>query len=731
MARHYGHLKLEELDATSSDMPRGIRVTEVFIPPSVRECEQYLPRAMELPKELQRRLREQGTLDGTELEDAELARLLRTYLDQSLQPMLEVLADPSQRKLVVLGDPGSGKSLLLQYLVLAWAEANDLHLGDAPLPLLIELRDYASRRAKGEVNGILDYLSRAESLRCRLDPEALEHWLRHHRTQMLFDGLDEVFDPELRQEVTTSIHRFADDYPAAQIVVSSRLIGFRHERWRQEGFRPFMLQELDQEQTDLFLRRWHQLAYDDHSKGEHKRASLLQAIRQSPAIQQLAGNPLLLTLMAILNRSQELPRDRGELYSQCARLLLHQWKTEQAFEASPELAQAQLDGKDKLGLMKRIASTVQAGTDGAAGNLVNLIEESQLERTLSEGLQGMPGLRPARAARALIEQLRGRNFMLCFMGGGNYAFVHRTFLEYFCAEAIVDRFQVEQTLTLDALKTEIFGHWPDETWHEVLRLVAGRLAPRFVKEILDWLLQQQDPDQSCNHIFLAARCVGEVRNRGELGNTEESVMKCTRDLTKLELGSPSTSSMSIMEDIGQSKDVLQQAVKLVAEVWKDNKETLPWLTKCAQSNQNEDVRYRAVIMLVNGWEEDPGTKTIIKQRAQSDEGIDVRLLALSLLSLWADDPKILKIWEDRAQSDDEDFVRWIAVSLLAEFLKDKSDILPILKELAQSDEADLVRKRAIERLAQDWKDDPEIQAFLQGLSSGSELQASSPLAEGE
>lgn len=28
MARHNGHLKLEELDATSSDMPRGIRVTE-------------------------------------------------------------------------------------------------------------------------------------------------------------------------------------------------------------------------------------------------------------------------------------------------------------------------------------------------------------------------------------------------------------------------------------------------------------------------------------------------------------------------------------------------------------------------------------------------------------------------------------------------------------------------------------------------------------------------------
>jgi hypothetical protein len=530
MAKYYGHLNLEELDATSSDMPRGIRVTEVFIPPTVRECEQFLPRAMELPKELQRRLREQEALDGSELQEEELASLLRTYLDQSPQPMLELLADPSQRKLVVLGDPGSGKSLLLQYLVLAWAEANDLLLGEAPLPLLIELRDFASRRAKGEVNGFLDYLGRAESLRWRLDPEALDYWLRHNRSQVLLDGLDEVFDLKLRQEVTTAIHRFADDYPDAQIVVSSRLIGFQHERWRREGFHPYMLQELDQEQTVLFLQRWHQLAYDDGRKGERKRASLLQAIQQSPAIQQLAGNPLLLTLMAILNRSQELPRDRSELYSQCARLLLHQWKTELAFEATPELAQAQLDGKDKLGLMKRIAWTLQAGADGAAGNLTNLIEENQLERTLSEGLAGIPGLRPERAARALIEQLRGRNFMLCFMGGGNYAFVHRTFLEYFCAEAIVDRFQVEQELTLDALKTEIFGHWPDETWHEVLRLVAGRLAPKFVKEILDWLLLQPDQNQTCNHIFFAARCVGEVRNRGELGSTEGRVRQCTKDL---------------------------------------------------------------------------------------------------------------------------------------------------------------------------------------------------------
>jgi predicted NACHT family NTPase len=582
---------------------------------------------------------------------------------------------------------------------LAWAEAYDPLLGDAPLPLLIELRDYASRRAKGEVSGFLDYLGRAESRRWRLDPVALDYWLRHNRTQVLLDGLDEVFDHQLRQEVTTAIHRFADDYPDAQIVVSSRLIGFQHERWRQEGFRPFMLQELDKEQRDLFLRRWHQLAYEDESKGERKRASLLQAIQQSPAIQQLAGNPLLLTLMAILNRSQELPRDRSELYSQCARLLLHQWKTELAFEATPELAKAQLDGKDKLGLMKRIAWTLQAGADGDVGNLVNLIEENQLERTLSEGLEGIPGLRPDRAARALIEQLRGRNFMLCFMGGGNYAFVHRTFLEYFCAEAIVDRFHVEQELTLDALKTEIFGHWPDETWHEVLRLVAGRLAAKFVKEILDWLLQQPDPNQSCKHIFLAARCVGEVRNRGELGIAEDYVKQATMDLCGLSLGDSATfMSIDMREDsffpvVRQSRPVALQATRLVADVWKDDPETLPWIKEQAKSNQNGAVRISAAQVLVEGWKEDPDTLKILKEHAQSHYSVMPRVNAVVCLAYWwRDNPATLKLLKECAQSD-VSVLRNCVAWFLGGYSKADTGALAILKELAQSDEDDNVRKK--------------------------------------
>ena len=50
------------------------------------------------------------------------------------------------------------------------------------------------------------------------------------------------------------------------------------------------------------------------------------------------------------------------------------------------------------------------------------------------------------AARALVEQLRTRNFILCYLGADSYAFVHRTFLEYFCAADIVHQFNVAKTI---------------------------------------------------------------------------------------------------------------------------------------------------------------------------------------------------------------------------------------------------------------------------------------------
>src|ERR1700676_1305808 len=60
-----------------------------------------------------------------------------------------------------------------------------------------------------------------------------------------------------------------------------------------------MLQDLDDAQIEDFLARWHRGASEEARQGDTKRELLARAIVDSAAIRQLAGNPLLLTMMAI------------------------------------------------------------------------------------------------------------------------------------------------------------------------------------------------------------------------------------------------------------------------------------------------------------------------------------------------------------------------------------------------------------------------------------------------
>ncbi|NJR32792.1 MAG: hypothetical protein HC778_08315 [Chamaesiphon sp. CSU_1_12] len=121
---------------------------------------------------------------------------------------------------------------------------------------------------------------------------------------------------------------------------------------------------------------------------ERKQARLEKAIRESKAIQELAGNPLLLTMMAILNRHQELPRDRSKLYEKASEVLLHQWDVETKLLEDPKLQDLRisLDYRDKQAMLRKIAHFMQSSTKGLAGNIISAAD---LETILTEHLRGL------------------------------------------------------------------------------------------------------------------------------------------------------------------------------------------------------------------------------------------------------------------------------------------------------------------------------------------------------
>ncbi|MEH2245064.1 HEAT repeat domain-containing protein [Nostoc sp.] len=710
----YSNLNLDSLDTSTYDYRDKLKVWDIFIAQNVREIHQVIPRIHELPKEHLRKLRETNELEA-EVELEELERYKRVYLEQPKRSVVDIVNEQQTYKyIVILGDPGSGKSTLLKYLALNWARSSLNNSFSLPIPVLIELRTYMRRREDKECDNFLEFFHKCSGAISHLNQHQLHEQLKSGKALVMFDGLDEVFDPAQREDVIIDIHRFTNEYRDVQVIVTSRVIGYKPQRLRDAEFHHFILQDLEPEQIQDFIYRWHELTFLDTADKVRKRERLQIGIDTSQSIAELAGNPLLLTMMAILNRNQELPRDRAELYYQASRVLLHQWDVERALQEDKRLDPKTIDYKDKQAMLRQVAYHMQTGDKGLAGNLISA---GDLEKILTDYLKSLEVSQARELARVMINQLRTRNFILCFLGADYYAFVHRTFLEYFCAWEFVWQFEKERSITIEDLNTEVFGkHWQDETWHEVLLLIAGMIDVKFVGEILDYLMVQDGEEKKFINLFLAAGCLAEVRNRSVIVSTANKLLDKLKDLTKYDLWYY-YESYDDEEETELVQEIRTQAVATVATIWKDNSDTLHWL-KDRASADDENVRYAAIEALVSNFKDDPDTRSFLKNCATADDDENVRYAAIeALVSNFKDDPDTRSFLKDRASADDDENVRYAAIEALVSNFKDDPDTRSFVKDCATANNEWDVRGAAIQALASNFKDYPDTRSILKEITT--------------
>ena len=593
----YGNLKLESLDSSGYIYDKELKIYQIFIPQNVKECQEYLPQVYELPKDLQRQLKEQGELEK-EISQEELERYKRAYTSQQIRSVLEVIADNKDKYVVILGDPGSGKSTLLQYLAVEWAKLPPKELPSHPITLLIELRTYIQDFARQQCQNFLEFIHKGSGWVCHLNQNELDKRLKRGEVRILFDGLDEVFDPQQRSNVIAQIHSFTQTYPQVKVIVTSRIIGYKPQQLRDAEFHHFMLQDLEPEQIEDFLQKWHDLTYNEATESQKKQdrqQRITKAIKESQAIQQLAVNPLLLTMMAILNRNQDLPRDRAKLYERSSELLLYQWDVEGKLLEDPELKSVDIDYQDKQAMLRDVAHYMQATEKGLAGNLIS---QKDLEKVLIKYLKTIDVNSARKVARLMIDQLHTRNFILCDIGSNYYAFVHRTFLEYFCAWSYIWQLEA-QTLSIEQIKTEVFGnHWQDESWHEVLRLIAGMiLNPENVGRIIAYLMEQDGESANFANLFLAADCLAEVRNSSALANYSELLLNRFKNIlnnVKIDRKIKNKSALLIANRLKPDSEAISllyqnDYISELAIISLNNEEALSTLKQFVEPRNNPDI----------------------------------------------------------------------------------------------------------------------------------------------
>ncbi|HEU4326134.1 MAG TPA: hypothetical protein VFS21_23540, partial [Roseiflexaceae bacterium] len=444
-------------------------------------------------------------------QNRQLADLLRRL--QAPRTAIELIRHTPA--LVLLGDPGSGKTTVLRHLALGFALARleaggpeaaplDAELawrGALPLPIQVQLRRFGDELhgSTADAGPLLAHLERTlSSDRHEALAQHLVARLEAGSVLILCDGLDEVPDDLCRAWAAQAVALFQSRFPRSRIVLTSRIYAYRGACELPPPFQVVTLQGLEPAAQDDFIERWYRAALiqSEHSPTEQvavttaKARDLAGALARRPRLREIGANPLLLTMMALVHLHRlRLPQQRAALYEECLHLLLEQW--EQRRVDGPAGLAATLgipEQTNRLALIQPIAYQLQ----------VHGREEARQAELRDWLLPRFLDLQPTpEAARALIGRflgfLEGRSGLLIARDiQDRYAFPHRTLQEYLVARELIYQ-------GMPAATAEVLRHRHDTAWREVILLVVGHLVvsgqPHEARE-LGWKLLKVDREGS-------------------------------------------------------------------------------------------------------------------------------------------------------------------------------------------------------------------------------------------
>ena len=458
--RHY-YLSLKGM-GVSDRVPLKLNLLDLYVPLKAR---------LELPEgeTWQRNL----SLAGRQPTDEEQS----LHLSESL-PVLNILKEHSG--VIVLGDPGAGKTTFLKYLALrlARAEGEQIGLGDW-LPILLPIAAFANALQSRDVpldEFIAEYFT-GIGADLPIGP-MLSEALKAGRALILLDGLDEVRDLNLRNTV---VERVTDFYAfhrrnGNKFVLTSRIVGYRSVRPSAEGLAECTLVDFDDGEIEDFVSRWTH-AIEKQAQGstavaladaEADRRELLDAIHENEGVRRLASTPLLLTILALMKRQGvSLPERRVQLYDQYVTTLLSTWN--RARSLSGRAPGRDLDEIQTVRVLAPLALWMHEVSPG-----VGLVNREDLRRKLEEIFAERGEHSPQTAARQFLQDVRDHAALLLERGPGEFGFIHLTFEEYLAAVAIALSGQGNSKPITDLLAP----HIGEQAWHEVTLLTIGYLGIR-------------------------------------------------------------------------------------------------------------------------------------------------------------------------------------------------------------------------------------------------------------
>ncbi len=404
--------------------------------------------------------------------------------DKSLEISLpDAFKQGEKRKrkgLVILGDPGSGKTTHLKRILLYCLRKSPEELGlpSDMIPVFLPLRELKNLKQGLDafIQDQLDtpHLNTKKGFGKRL--------LDNGNLLFLLDGLDEVADIGHRELVAEWIINAVAAHPDCRFVVSCRFAGYSKTVQMDGNFLEMHVRPFDEKQAEAFVYNWYGIVEKGLAKdpdqaeetAKEKAGNLIKRLKEpdfrARRVFELTRNPLLLTNICLVHRHRgTLPKKRARLYKECIDVLLQHWK--EAINLSMEEITAQ-KGRRALQPAAFWLHQEDGRTRATASELAPHIEPALKAVNLSNG-----------SAEDFLKKIRDESGLLTGWDQEHYGFMHLSFQEYLAAREIR-----RLAFTESEILKELAGHFGDSWWQEVtlilLALEDPSLFEPFMKEVV-------------------------------------------------------------------------------------------------------------------------------------------------------------------------------------------------------------------------------------------------------
>jgi predicted NACHT family NTPase len=374
-------------------------------------------------------------------------------------------------KLMILGKPGAGKTTFLKYLAIQCIEsAFHAHL----VPIFITLKNFAEADS---TPSLLKFIL-AEGSSTDFKSQDVEKLLTQGRILILLDGLDEVREED-SDRILKQISKFSINFQQNKFVMTCRIAA---KEYTFENFTEVEVADFDNEQIATFATNW-------FKNKPVKPENFIKHITDNQPIQELATNPLLLTLLCLaFEESGDFPANRSELYKEGLDALLKKWDSKRGIQR--EQIYKKLSVQRKEDLLSKIALTTFEQSD-------YFFKQKAAEKYIIEYIRNLPDANNDPEALQLdsekiLKLIEAQHGLLVERAKGIYSFSHLTFHEYFTAREFV----LVQQSSDDALQS-LVSHFTEKRWREVCLLAVG-MSPNadrlllLIKDTIDRLVSEDE-----------------------------------------------------------------------------------------------------------------------------------------------------------------------------------------------------------------------------------------------